>query len=199
MIEIVLSSSSPRRREILKRLGFSFHVFHPSVEEVISGENLERELLELAERKAAQARRYFPQALIVGCDTVVMVKGEIMGKPLDEADAEQMLMRLSGRWHEVLSSLVLLLPGGERLEGVEVTRVKFRNLSPSFIKAYIESGEPLDKAGAYGIQGRGACLVERIEGCFFNVVGFPLALFVNLLEKANLQDLLFSALRQKSL
>ncbi len=197
-MRLVLASSSPRRKEILRKIGFTFEVFYPSVKESLNFSDLEESLKNLARRKAKQAKKYFPESLIISADTIVLFKGRVLGKPSGEKEAFETLRMLSGQWHEVISALCLILPEGKEKTGVEKSRVKFRSLSDEEIKSYLNSGEPFDKAGAYGIQGKASLFVEKIEGCYFNVVGFPLGLFVKLLLEAGLQDLLFSALRQKS-
>lgn len=196
-MRLVLASSSPRRKEILQKLGFSFEVFRPSIEEKLNPSSLEESLKELARRKALQAKEYFPESLIISADTVVVFKDRVLGKPTGEKEAFEILKLLSGQWHEVISALCLIFPEDKEKTGIEKSRVKFRFLTDEEIKNYIASGEPFDKAGAYGIQGKASLFVEKIEGCYFNVVGFPLSLFVKFLLEADLQGLLFSALRQK--
>lgn len=137
----------------------------------------------LAKGKAEAIGRIAPEALVIAADTIVVAGDRLLGKPSDEEEAKEMLSSLSGRWHEVYTGLALLhLQEGKRVAGHEITKVHFRNLTDAEIEAYIRTGEPADKAGAYGIQGLGATLVDRIEGCFFNVMGLPLSLFSMVLK-----------------
>jgi len=177
MQQIILASASPRRAFLLKQIGLDFQVIPSSVEEIADSHLEPQEMvLKLAKRKAQAVSREYPQAIVLGADTVVCCEGRILGKPRDREEAAEMLYFLSGRVHEVVSGVVLqrLIPESVRGEAV-TTRVKFRDLTDEEITGYIATGEPLDKAGAYGIQGLGALLVERIEGCYFNVVGLPLS------------------------
>jgi len=177
MQQIILASASPRRAFLLKQIGLDFQVIPSSVEEIADSHLEPQEMvLKLAKRKAQAVSREYPQAIVLGADTVVCCEGRILGKPRDREEAAEMLYFLSGRVHEVVSGVVLqrLIPESVRGEAV-TTRVKFRDLTDEEITGYIATGEPLDKAGAYGIQGLGALLVEKIEGCYFNVVGLPLS------------------------
>jgi septum formation protein len=177
MQQIILASASPRRAFLLKQIGLDFQVIPSSVEEIADSHLEPQEMvLKLAKRKAQAVSREYPQAIVLGADTVVCCEGRILGKPRDREEAAEMLYFLSGRVHEVVSGVVLqrLIPESVRGEAV-TTRVKFRDLTDEQITGYIATGEPLDKAGAYGIQGLGALLVEKIEGCYFNVVGLPLS------------------------
>ncbi|AGC67354.1 Maf-like protein [Thermoclostridium stercorarium subsp. stercorarium DSM 8532] len=181
MKQLILASQSPRREMLLKQIGVSFKT-HPSNIDENMTENVGPEdyVRSVAERKAFKVKEYFCSRghnffVVLAADTVVVHEGVILGKPADEDHAFEMLSRLSGRWHEVMTG-VSVLDGDEdkKLTCVEITKVKMRDLSPDEIWKYIRTGEPLDKAGAYGIQGIGALMVERIEGCFYNVVGLPL-------------------------
>ncbi len=177
MQEIILASASPRRAELLRRIGVEFRVVPSDVEERLEDSLDARSLaLELASQKARAVAARYPEAIVLAADTVVCCDGEILGKPADRQDAVRMLRLLSGRTHEVSTGVVLRREstGQERCE-VVTTRVTFRRLSQEEILGYIATGEPFDKAGAYGIQGYGALLVEGIEGCYSNVVGLPLA------------------------
>jgi septum formation protein len=182
---LVLASGSPRRRHVLEQLGLAFTVAPPpeGVERGWDGaeapEAFARELA-LAKGRAARARD--GDALVVSADTIVVLDGEVLGKPAGPAGARAMLGRLAGREHVVHTGLALLSPGGDA-SGVESTAVLIRPLAPPEIDAYVATGEPLDKAGAYGIQGLGAALVESVRGCYFNVMGFPVARFLSLLEQ----------------
>jgi septum formation protein len=141
-------------------------------------------VLELSQRKAWDVARRMEQGIVLGADTVVVLDGQILGKPKDSQDAKRMLSQLSGKVHQVLTGLTLVDAETERsLSQVVTTQVKMRELSEKAIEQYVATGEPLDKAGGYAIQGRGAVLVEQVEGCFYNVVGLPLAKLAQMLEK----------------
>ncbi len=170
---IVLASGSPRRAEILANAGIEFVRIVPrDVDETPApGEQPRDYVMRLAREKAAAVDDL---RIVLGADTTVAIDGEILGKPCDAADAARMLRMLSGRMHEVLTGICLR--GGGEVVDVASTRVWFAELSGAEIAAYAGSGEPLDKAGAYGIQGLASKFVERIEGCYFNVMGLPVAL-----------------------
>ncbi|MFZ3201211.1 MAG: Maf family protein [Candidatus Acidiferrales bacterium] len=180
-MKLILASASPRRAEILRNAGFTFEIQPSHVDETrFPGENVEdyvRRLADAKARSAAQhAARKHTQAIVIGADTAVVVAGELLGKPGGVEDAKRMLRLLSGRTHEVLTSLaVLRVPEGSSALYVETTRVTFVELSNQDIDDYIATGEPFDKAGAYGIQGTGGKFVREIEGCYFNVMGLPLS------------------------
>lgn len=175
--EILLASKSPRRRLLLERIGLSYVAFEPIIEESVPRKSLCRETaLANARMKALAALDMADGRAILGADTVVDLDGEPLGKPETTEEAFKMLTRLSGREHLVHTGIHLVESANRlKYDAVETTRVKFRQLGVAEIEAYISTGEPLDKAGAYGIQERGAMLVERIDGCFFNVMGLPLA------------------------
>jgi len=177
---LCLASTSPRRRELLERFGLEFAVFSPQVEErLLPGEAPGAHVQRLAAQKAEAARAAFPQHGILAGDTVVLHGEVILGKPADVADAERMLTRLSGETHRVLSAYALLdAATGEQSGGTVETRVTFRRLPPAWIQWYSRLDEARDKAGAYGIQGIGGAMVERIEGSYPNVVGFPIEVIV---------------------
>lgn len=182
---IVLASASPRRRALFGHLGYPFSAVAVTLDESpLPGETVRKTVLRLARAKAEAARAEFPDAVVVGADTVVEVGGEVFGKPRDVAEARSMLARLAGREHRVLTAVAVLGPGTLEDATVEVTRVWFRPMTASEITAYVATGEPLDKAGAYGIQERGAVFVERIEGDYFAVVGLPLCRLGLMLAKA---------------
>lgn len=172
---IVLASASPRRSALLEQAGLRFEVLPPSVEETYRGEPPEEFAREASARKAAAVARLRPEAAVVAADTVVVLDGRVLGKPDGLEQARAMLAALSGREHRVITGVTVRW--GERgRTGARETRVWFRRLRPEEIDRYVATGEPLDKAGAYGIQGRGVLLVERLEGCYTNVVGLPLGL-----------------------
>ena len=185
-MRLVLASGSPRRREILWLLSLEHEARPAAVEEELRpGEDAGVEARRLAVEKAS-AIPSGPEELILAADTLVVLGDEILGKPANEADAVRMLMQLQGRRHEVFTGLALRV--GSRIEAdVAVTRVWFRSLDAAECKEYVASGEPLDKAGAYGIQGLGAALVQRIEGEYFNVMGLPVQLLLSLLARFGLR------------
>ena len=185
MKKIILASQSPRRRELLGRLVPEFEVMADSAEEVmIPGERPEDTVRRLARQKAEHvAGRAGRDALVVAADTVVALDNRILGKPRDAAEAFSMLSALSGNTHRVYTGLAVMdAAAGRAAVEFEATEVRFRALSEAEIRAYIRSGEPMDKAGAYGIQGRGRLLVSGIEGDWANVVGLPVARVVRELE-----------------
>ncbi|HUQ80702.1 MAG TPA: nucleoside triphosphate pyrophosphatase [Gemmatimonadaceae bacterium] len=178
---IILASSSPRRRELLALIGIP-HVVQPADidETVLPGEQPAPHAERLARGKAAVIAARDPEAIVVGADTIVVVDGDILGKPRDEAAAAAMLRRLSGRAHVVVTAVAVAR--GTRMEsGIESVDVRFRELSDAEIDRYIATREPMDKAGAYGIQGYGATIVERIDGDYFAVMGLALGRMVRLL------------------
>lgn len=197
---LILASASPRRRELLRMLGLDFEILVSNAEES-KGELPDspgEQVMELAARKAGEIAGLHPDALVIAADTIVVAEKQILGKPGDEEDARRMLSFLSGRWHEVYTGVALVKAAEKkRLVDYERTRVKFRPLSREEIDRYIRSGEPMDKAGAYGIQGLGAVLVERIEGCFFNVVGLPLTKLTLMLKEFGVEVLEVSSYAQK--
>lgn len=189
--EIVLASASPRRSELLKQIGLDFKVLPSNLDETLTGSPEPEEFagrlacgkaLGVAEQLGSRSKDG-KSYLVIGADTVV-VKDTILGKPENGEHAFEMLTRLQGGWHEVITGIAVVDSLDLRQEtGFEVTRVKMRKLSEQDILAYIRTGEPSDKAGAYGIQGMGALLVEKIEGCYFNVVGLPLYRLSTMLER----------------
>jgi septum formation protein len=182
---IILASASPRRRELLRQVGLSFKTAPAHVDErVLAAEQPEMYAARLAQDKACAAMKKFSSGIIIAADTVVIIDSEILGKPVDAADAERMLSMLSGNMHRVITGLAVIDVGtGKMLTRTAITKVWFRNLSREEIDSYVTTREPLDKAGAYGIQGKGALLVERIDGCYFNVVGLPLVLLSDMLKE----------------
>jgi septum formation protein len=172
---LVLASQSPRRREILERAGIEVSVRISGVpEERLDGESAVDYVRRLAFAKAEAVPRNSGE-MILGADTVVVLGAEILEKPRDHADAVEMLTMLSGAEHRVLTGICLLYPGGRICDSAETT-VRFCPLSAAEIEDYVRSGEPMDKAGAYAIQGLGSKFIQRIDGCYFNVVGLPISL-----------------------
>lgn len=182
---LILASSSPRRAELLRQIDLEFLVRTPPVEEDLDpGKPLTAQLKALALHKAQAVAQREGSGLVIGADTVVVNGSEIMVKPQTEEEAAAMLSRLSGRAHLVLTAVAVVnADNRDHLVELEETKVYFRTLDREEIAAYVQSGEPLDKAGAYGIQGRGAVLVEKIEGCYFNVVGLPIPRLVMMLKR----------------
>jgi septum formation protein len=185
---LILASSSPRRADILRELGIPFRQVISNVDETTRrGESEIRYVRRLAEAKALAVAARHPAHWIVGADTTVAIDGKLLGKPVDARDAARMLRVLSGRRHRVVSALALARGRDRALRsGISITRVHVRKLTPDEIRWYVETGEPMDKAGAYAIQGKGGLLVSRIEGSYSNVVGFPLEVFVKLARDAAL-------------
>jgi len=181
---IVLASASPRRARLLEQIGLAYQVWPSSVNEETTGvDNPSRLAAVLALQKAEWVARRAGRGVVLGADTVVAMGRVILGKPRDEAHAIEMLTMLSGQTHQVLTGVALVeAETGRALVEVEETLVTFRHLHQGEILAYVQSGEPADKAGGYGIQGLGAVLVERIEGCYSNVVGLPLARLTRMLQ-----------------
>lgn len=173
-MDIILASQSPRRKELMGQIGLKFKVISPNVDEHMEGNPSPAQLVEeLSLRKArAVERQADGEALIVAADTVVALEGTVLGKPEDEREAFAMLSALSGNRHYVYTGITVLRDG-RAVTQHEVTTVTFRELEPDEISSYIATGEPMDKAGAYGIQGLGALLVSGIEGDYFNVMGLP--------------------------
>lgn len=188
-MKIVLASTSPRRAEILREAGIAFEICGGEIDETaLPGESAQAMVARLAEVKArTAAAQMAPSArngIVVGADTTVELGGEILGKPRDPAHAREMLAMLSGRTHHVLTGIFLLrLPGSTTRAAVESSAVTFAPLNGEEIAAYAASGEPLGKAGAYAIQGLAGRYIPRIEGCYFNVVGLPLARLYALLRE----------------
>ena len=174
-MSLILASASPRRRELLQTAGIAFTVRVSEAEEHIeSGTAPQEAVMQLARQKAEAVAEAYPQELVLGADTVVVYDGAILGKPADEADAVQMLQMLSGKTHTVYTG-VCLAQNGLAETFFEQTDVTFYPLTQEEIEQYVATGEPMDKAGAYGIQGRGCTLVQSICGDYFNVVGLPVA------------------------
>jgi septum formation protein len=186
MKPLILASQSPRRKNLLKQIGMKFRVVPSRIAEVIlphqsPGENAQRIALEKALDVAARLRK----GIVIGADTIVVLDHHILGKPKSKDDAKRMLRLLSGREHSVFTGFALKdADTGKHTAGVEETKVRFRKLTEKEIADYVSSGSPMDKAGSYGIQDDfGAVFIERVNGCFYNVVGFPLARFYSTLQQ----------------
>lgn len=185
-MEIILASASPRRKEILSLLDIPFKVMVSDADEDVD-ESLPpyfiAESLSL-KKAAAVAKNILTPAIVIGADTIVISDGKILGKPKDEQDAQNMLASLSGKWHSVISGVTVLDTKSAKSESFYVeTKVKFANLSDTEIYDYIKTNECMDKAGSYGIQGKGAKFIEKIDGDYFNVVGLPLQQLYSVLKK----------------
>lgn len=191
MKDIILASASPRREALLKQIGLSFSVIPADIDENHFPENEAEALVQqLALSKARSVSAHLQEGLVIGADTVVVQDGVILGKPSGREEAYRMLSSLNGRDHEVMTGLALVdTASGKADVGLEKTRVFFRSLSPEELYDYIDSGECFDKAGGYGIQGLGAVLVKRIEGCYYNVVGLPLTRLTMMLKKWDIKVL----------
>jgi septum formation protein len=184
--KLVLASKSPRRAEILRAVGWPFDVMAAGVDETRKdSENAVAYVRRLAHTKAEAIARRLNAGLVLGADTVVVVEGEILGQPRDSHDARRMLGLLAGKWHEVLTGVALLRIGEENRTAVDhaSTRVRFGEMSQTEIDWYVETREPMDKAGAYAVQGKGALFIEEIQGDYFNIVGLPVRLVYELARK----------------
>lgn len=189
-MDIILASGSPRRRELLTQMGLSFRVVVSDADETVDKSLSPAEQVSLISRRkaGAVAEAVGPDALVIAADTIVALEGQVMGKPHSRAEAAEMLSRLSGRTHEVYTGFTLQL--GERvITQAERTAVTFRDLTQSEIEAYVDTGEPMDKAGAYGIQGLGSLLVSGIRGDYFNVMGLPVCRLGQALKEFGLDPL----------
>ena len=185
-MEIILASASPRRKELLELINVKFKIQASNIDEILDDRlNLEDKIEDLSYQKASSiADTVSGDFLVIGADTVVEIDGEILGKPKDKADAKRMLQLLSGKDHQVITA-ICLIPTNDKNNSVkthEKTKVKFIQLTEEQIDKYIESGEPMDKAGAYAIQGLGVMFVKSISGCYTNVVGLPIPLLTGILE-----------------
>jgi septum formation protein len=173
---IILASASPRRQQLLTKIGLKFSVEPSFIDENIKDDMAFGPLVaDMAFQKAMAIAKKYEQGLVIGADTIVVLDSEILGKPSTLQEAKEMLSRLSGRWHRVFTGLSLIDAASKRyLNEFEESRVKFKDISDFEIQNYIKTREPMDKAGAYAIQGKGALLVEKIEGDYYNIVGLPL-------------------------
>ena len=183
MARIVLASGSPRRQELLRRMGIdTFTVRVPQVEEAFPAELTPQETVEYISREKSQAVPSDAEEIVITADTMVFLDDKKLGKPADEAEALAMLNALQGRHHTVCTG-VTVRQGQRALTRAQTTDVYFRRAAEKELRAYIAGGEPMDKAGAYGVQGQGALLVERIDGDFFNVMGLPVVLLSEMLKE----------------
>ena len=186
-MDLILASASPRRRELMGYFGLPFAIVPAAGPETPpAGADAAHTAEALALTKAKEVAQSHPGAVVIGADTVVEIDGAILGKPKDEEDARRMLRLLSGREHRVYTGLAVIC-GGRTESCAECTRVHFRPMTEAEIDDYIATGEPMDKAGAYGYQGRAGLFVERIEGDYYNVVGLPLCLLGTMLSRAGVK------------
>ncbi|MGL5346073.1 MAG: Maf family protein [Peptostreptococcaceae bacterium] len=184
-MDIILASSSPRRKEILENTKLEFSIVKSDVEEYISeDESPEQAVMRLAFEKCMDVALKHEDSLVIGADTIVVLDDMILGKPKDESEACYMLKNLSNRVHQVITGISLInLKGNKKIIDYVVSNVKFKDLSEEDIKDYIQTNESLDKAGSYGIQGYGALLVEEIQGDYFNIVGLPISRLSDILKE----------------
>lgn len=180
---LILASSSPRRRQLLAQAGIPFEVDAPQVDEACSlpaGETV----AEVSRRKALAAAGAHPGRFILAADTLVALDGQKLGKPRDPEDAARMLRLLSSRTHQVYTGVTVVRPDGAVKTGLDVSEVTFDQLSEEDVQRYVATGEPLDKAGSYGVQGQAALFISHLNGCFFGVMGLPLYLVRRMLKEA---------------
>jgi len=183
--KIILASQSPRRKWLLEQIGLDFEIITSNFDENIEGKKFSRKLIEsLAYQKAKDvSERTENEALIIAADTVVILGSNILGKPKDEADAKNMLKQLSNRVHKVITAVAIIDKYEEKtLINSTISKVKFKKLTEREIEDYIKTGEPMDKAGSYGIQAYGSLFVEKVDGCYNNIVGLPLNLLGEMLK-----------------
>ena len=182
--KLVLASGSPRRAEILERAGWPHEVIVAGIDEtLLPNEDAAAYVQRLARSKAEKVATGLDHGLVLGADTTVVVADQILGQPVDAADARRMLELLNAKWHEVLTGVALVRVGGETRVAYETTRVLFAEMSDEEVDWYIGTGEPFGKAGAYGIQGKASLFIEEIEGDYFNIMGLPIRLVYELSEQ----------------
>ena len=183
-IPVILASQSPRRIELLKTVIKNFRVVPSEVDEVCDADlSPEENAMLLGRGKATWVAKHHPHNLIIGADTMVVLENKIIGKPTDAENARQILRQLSGQEHKVITGVAVV--HSKIFSAVSISHVRIKALTPSEIKSYVESGEPLDKAGAYAIQGEGSFLVESYSGSYSNIIGLPMDLLKDLLQKSN--------------
>jgi septum formation protein len=190
MKKIILASASPRRSDLMRQIGLEFTVMPSNVDERFDGSAPEEFAQKLSRSKAALVvSKVNDEALVIGADTIVVGEG-ILGKPSCDEEAFKMLKSLQGKWHEVITGITVTdVSSSDTITTYQKTFVKMRELTDSQILAYVNTGEPGDKAGAYGIQGLGAILIEEIKGCYYNVVGLPIMQLCKILERFNVSCL----------
>lgn len=185
---MILASKSPRRKEILEKIGFKLKIKSEDIEEISDKVDILEKIKDIAYKKVYAIAKKYPGEYVVGADTIVEVDGKIIGKPTDEKEAKIILEKLSNRSHNVITAYSFInIEKNIKVTDVQVTKVYFKKLSTEMIEWYIATGEPMDKAGAYGIQDKGAIFVEKIEGDFFTVMGFPIERFVEKLSELGIK------------
>lgn len=185
---MILASKSPRRKEILENIGFNLVIKSEDIEEVSDRIEVVEKIKDIAYKKVEAVAKKYPNEYVVGADTIVEVDGDIIGKPKDEDEAKKILQRLSNRSHNVITVFSFINKSKDIcIKDVAITKVYFKELSPEMIEWYIASKEPMDKAGAYGIQDKGSIFVEKIEGDFFTVMGFPIERFMERLNELGIK------------
>ena len=185
---MILASKSPRRKEILENIGFNLVIKSEDIEEVSDKIEVVEKIKDIAYKKVEAVAKKYPNEYVVGADTIVEVDGDIIGKPKDEEEAKKILQRLSNRSHNVITAFSFINKFKDIcIKDVAITKVYFKDLSPEMIEWYIASKEPMDKAGAYGIQDKGSIFVEKIEGDFFTVMGFPVERFMERLNELGIK------------
>ena len=183
--KLILASRSPRRSELLRSLGVDFEVSPSKAEEITDPElSPEQNATNIARDKAVWVAQHNPGSYVLGADTMVVLDREIIGQPKDEEDARCILRKLAGKQHRVITGVILITPEGEEYETAVVSTVSIKSVSENEIRSYVATGEPLDKAGAYAIQGKGSFLVESWEGSYSNIVGLPLEALTDLFQQA---------------
>ncbi len=183
-IPIILASQSPRRAELLKTVIKNFRIVPSKIDEVCDIDlSPEENAILLGRKKATWVAKHHPHSLVIGADTMVVSENKIIGKPTDAENARQILRQLSGQEHKVITGVAVV--HSKIFSAVSISHVRIKALTPSEIKSYVESGEPLDKAGAYAIQGEGSFLVESYSGSYSNIIGLPIDLLKDLLQKLN--------------
>ena len=182
--KLILASGSPRRKELLTAVGWEFEAITAGIDEsLLPGENPATYVQRLAKSKAEAVAAKLDKGLVLGADTTVVVDDQILGQPVDDADARRMLQLLSGKWHEVLTGVALVRVGGGWRVDYETTRVRFAEMNDAELDWYISTGEARGKAGAYGIQGAAGLFIREIEGDYFNIVGLPIRLVYELVKR----------------
>ena len=171
---------------MLKQVGLNFKQIPSHIEEHLNGMEPEDFVLHYAKKKAEEIQKIYPDSLIIGSDTIVVLDNMIIGKPQNDEEAFQILKKLSGKCHEVLTGVSILFHDSQ-ISDIAKTKVFFKLIADEDIKEYISTGEPMDKAGAYGIQGYGSQFIDTIDGCYFNVMGFPIPLFYEMIKKVTLR------------
>jgi septum formation protein len=187
-MHLILASSSPRRKEIFALLGMPFEVVSPGLEEIFHPDRLPSdEAINWAVEKARAVHRHTPDAIVIGSDTVIDLEGKTVGKPADQNDAVRILSLLAGRTHTVVTAVAVVFPDGNERIAVETTKVRMRPASTEVLVRYAATGEPLDKAGAYSLQGEGRKLIDSIEGDYLAAVGLPLRAVAGILNEKGIQ------------